>query len=196
MYEPDEDSYLLIDALNMETSFLAEQLKPKSVLEVGVGSGAVINSLWLMLRRKNFKELSSCLFKGTDINPAAIECASKVRDLNKTTVDFILTERSDGYLENLDGKVDVLIFNPPYVETSEEELLEAQSKRGIEASCSGGKEGIQLLTEMLPSFEKMLSSAGVMYLLLISDNLRVINLLEQMGFRWTVVMKREVLGEN
>ena len=43
VYEPNEDTYLLIDALNMETK--NGQREIKRVLEIGVGSGAVINSL-------------------------------------------------------------------------------------------------------------------------------------------------------
>lgn len=46
---------------------------------------------------------------------------------------------------NLQREFDVIIFNPPYVVTSEEELSEAQSKMSIEASWAGGEHGISVL---------------------------------------------------
>ncbi len=49
VYEPNEDTYLLIDALNLECQyFLNSVFKGEEngrILEIGVGSGAVINSL-------------------------------------------------------------------------------------------------------------------------------------------------------
>ena len=35
MYEPSEDSFLLIDALFLEKEFLIDQIKPQIALEVG-----------------------------------------------------------------------------------------------------------------------------------------------------------------
>ena len=46
---------------------------------------------------------------------------------------------------NLQQEFDVIIFNPPYVVTSEEELSEDQSKMSIEASWAGGEYGISVL---------------------------------------------------
>ena len=37
------------------------------------------------------------------------------------------------------GKVNMLIFNPPYVVTSKKELMEAQLSKGIAASWAGGE---------------------------------------------------------
>jgi hypothetical protein len=44
VYEPNEDTYLLIDALNLESRHHVCKINPKIILEVGIGSGAVINS--------------------------------------------------------------------------------------------------------------------------------------------------------
>jgi release factor glutamine methyltransferase len=53
-------------------------------------------------------------------------------------------------LPRLRGKIDILIFNPPYVVTPQEELEEAQRKKDIEASWAGGKDGIEVLLRLLP----------------------------------------------
>ena len=64
-------------------------------------------------------------------------------------------------------KYDVIIFNPPYVVTSKEELDDAQEKKGIEASWAGGEDGTEVLMQVIPQIRKIMSKNGVFYLLLI-----------------------------
>ena len=87
IYEPNEDTYLLIDALNLESKNSMVLQKPESVLEIGVGSGAVINSLQMMMRRDGI-ETDKIGFIGTDINKDALISAQKVAELNKNTIQF------------------------------------------------------------------------------------------------------------
>ena len=73
----------------------------------------------------------------------------------------------------------------------------AQDKKGIEASWAGGEAGIEILTGALPYFDKLIHpTKGVFYLLLIQENLSIIGELQKLGFKWSVVMKREVMCEN
>ena len=55
VYEPNEDTYLLIDALNLESRHFLSKLEgdaaPRKVIEIGSGSSAVINSLVMLLKR-------------------------------------------------------------------------------------------------------------------------------------------------
>ena len=93
--------------------------------------------------------------------------------------------------EALDEKFSAVLFNPPYVVTSSEELNEAQKNRGIDASCSGGRDGIEQLIKMLPMMVEKLDTGGSLFLLLIEENLKVLTLLTNMGLVWEVIMKRE-----
>ena len=191
IYEPNEDTYLLIDALNLESKNSIVEQNPSTVLEIGIGSGAVINSLQMLMRRDGCK-VDQIKFTGTDINPLALEAAKKVSEANKNTIEYKECIFADG----IETKMDIIIFNPPYVVTSEEELLEAQEKKNIAAAWAGGTDGIQVLIRVVPTIKRLLSENGVFYLLLIQENLKVINLFEQHGFEWSVVMKREVMMEN
>jgi release factor glutamine methyltransferase len=121
-----------------------------------------------------------------------LECAQKVADLNKNeNVKFVEDEFATNL--SLNGqKYDVVIFNPPYVVTSKDELSDAQEKKGIEASWAGGEDGTEVLLQVIPQIKKILSEKGVFYLLLIQENLKVIGVFETLGFKWSVVMKREV----
>ncbi len=57
---------------------------------------------------------------------------------------------STNLVDRLNGRLDILIFNPPYVVTDKQELKEAQAKRDIEASWAGGEQGIEVLMNLLP----------------------------------------------
>ncbi|OCK81489.1 hypothetical protein K432DRAFT_15969 [Lepidopterella palustris CBS 459.81] len=141
VYEPAEDSFLLLDTLSSpsETAFLHEKFNNSSadhseettqnssvplVLEVGTGSGVVLAFVAAnanaILGRKDLLTL------GTDINNFACRASAK-------TVQTAITEApnisSHGYflgVVNADltssirpASVDILIFNPPYVPTAE-----------------------------------------------------------------------------
>ena len=61
----------------------------------------------------------------------------------------------------------MIIFNPPYVATEQDELERAQEQKGIEAAWAGGKFGIEVLENFLPQARARLSDQGIIYLLLI-----------------------------
>ena len=71
------------------------------------------------------------------------------------------------FADDLTSSVDYLIFNPPYVVTSKEELQEAQLSAGISAAWAGGENGVEVLKELIPRVKKLLKPHGVFYLLLI-----------------------------
>jgi release factor glutamine methyltransferase len=61
-------------------------------------------------------------------------------------VDIIRTHLVDALLDGLKNNVDVLIFNPPYVPTPEEEV----GGCGIEAAWAGGENGRVVIDKFLP----------------------------------------------
>jgi release factor glutamine methyltransferase len=80
---------------------------PCVVLDVGTGSGAIAISI--------AQERSRCEVHATDISVMAIEAARSNADRNGTNVRFHHADVASG-LELLEGKVDLLVSNPPYVD--------------------------------------------------------------------------------
>lgn len=56
-------------------------------------------------------------------------------------------------IPRINHSVDVLVFNPPYVETEEEEMISAQEVGIIERSWAGGKEGMGVTGRVLDIVE-------------------------------------------
>lgn len=60
---------------------------------------------------------------------------------------------ADPFKLRLSSSIDVLIFNPPYVPTSVEEVEMAQSAAGIHGSWAGGNSGMQVTDIFLKDVE-------------------------------------------
>ena len=161
VYPPSQDTFLLMDAIASDISFLSS-LNPGIVIEIGVGSGAVLGSL-------SANPSLNSYFLGIDINPSATALAKSTLDLNRCrNYDFITMDVFKGL--NLEGKVSVIICNPPYVITSAEEYVECQKRKDISSSFAGGENGREFIDKLLEFARNSLSEDGVMYMLFEEHN--------------------------
>ncbi|KAK8049472.1 hypothetical protein PG994_011202 [Apiospora phragmitis] len=149
VYEPAEDSYLLLDTLSSEseTAFLRSRFGGGSstnattsagtipapfVVEIGPGSGVVIG--FVNAHASHIFGTSSVLTAAIDVNRHA--CTATRETVRKAAADVSSTTSSSppkksgsgtflGAVQGdltaplRSGSVDVLIFNPPYVPTEE-----------------------------------------------------------------------------
>ncbi|XP_076579922.1 methyltransferase N6AMT1 [Chaetodon auriga] len=173
VYEPAEDSFLLIDALEKDAERL-QLMSPCVCLEVGSGSGVVSAFLASVVG-------PSAFYLCTDVNPAAAQCTAETASCNSISLQPVLTSLVECLLPRLGGKVDVLLFNPPYVVTPSEEV----GGTGIEAAWAGGRRGREVTDRFLPLVAQLLSSKGLFYLVAIAENdpEEIIRLLGQSGLR-------------
>ncbi|XP_031707815.1 methyltransferase N6AMT1 isoform X2 [Anarrhichthys ocellatus] len=186
VYEPAEDSFLLIDALEKDAALL-QQMSPCVCLEVGSGSGVVSAFLASLVG-------PSALYLCTDVNPAAAQCTAKTASCNKASLQPVITSLAEGLLPRLSGEVDVLLFNPPYVVTPSEEV----GSSGIEAAWAGGKRGREVTDRFLPVVAQLLSSKGLFYLVTIAENEpeEIIRFLGKCGLRGETCMSTRAGNER
>ena len=186
VYEPSDDTYLLCDALHHDLPSLLSS-PPLVCCEVGTGSGAVLTYLQLLLREHH----RLALYLATDLNPKACRVAARTARYNHCSVDVIHTTFTDGILDN---QVDVLIFNPPYVPTPDEEV----SGSGIEVSWAGGAQGRVVIDRFLSRIERILSHRGVLYLVLVKENKpsEVRRLLSLKGLDTEILLRRRASNEE
>ncbi|XP_061683699.1 methyltransferase N6AMT1 isoform X2 [Syngnathoides biaculeatus] len=158
VYEPAEDSFLLMDALERDVDEL-RGMRPHVCVEVGSGSGAVSAFLVSLLG-------PAAIYFCTDLNRAAALCTSKTASSNNVSLEPVITDLVQCFLPRLSGQVDVLLFNPPYVVTLSSEV----GSMGIEAAWAGGRRGREVTDRFLPLVCKLLSTRGLFYLVAIAEN--------------------------
>eukprot|EP01018_Ginkgo_biloba_P028930 Gb_20783 [translate_table: standard] len=188
VYEPCDDSFALVDALLADRVHL-EKLCPHLCLEIGCGSGYAITSLALMLGQE-----SGIQYLATDINSAAIEVTHKTLAAHGVHADVIHTDLVSGLDKRLGGAVDLLVVNPPYVPTSEEEV----GGDGITAAWAGGEDGRTVINRILAIADTLLSNKGWLYLVSLTANKpsEICKIMRQKGFESRIVIQRSTEEES
>ena len=234
VYEPAEDSFLLIDTISSasETTFLSCRFSPQGslasnrtasplIVEIGVGSGVVI--AFITAQAQNIFGRSDVLTLGTDLNTAATKAAGEtvrhalrhgpstnkeVRHVEKVNAQYLSSCLADLGSPLVDGSVDVLLFNPPYVPTTQlpeipfEKSMSNDSpqKRVNESdllalSWAGGERGMEVTNRLLERITMILNpQRGVAYILLCAQNKprEVMERINTWGDRWFA----EIIGSS
>lgn len=86
----------------LATAVLAEVRESDRVLDMGTGSG--VNAILAAAK--------SSAVVAVDVNSAAVECAKQNAERN-AVADRIAVRESDGF-ESVDGRFDLIIFDPPF----------------------------------------------------------------------------------
>lgn len=181
VYEPAEDTFLLLDALEKDIARIRE-INPKVVLEVGSGSGVVTAFVAKIIGH-------TAHYVCTDKNPSACLCTAETARKNGVLISSVVTSFVDGLLPRLVDSVDVLIFNPPYVVTPSEEIKHG----GIAYAWAGGVNGREVMDEFFPIVPRILSAKGSFYLVVIKENGpdTILQELLKYGLRGEVVLTRK-----
>jgi len=140
IYEPSDDTFLLLDALDAINRPFGR------VLELGAGTGII--GIYCAKR--------GSIVTAVDINESALALAEKNAGLNGVAerMKFI---RSDLF-ENVAGVFDTIVFNPPYLPEEGPEDI----------ALDGGSNGYELAERFLRSFKGHIKEDGRCYLLLSS----------------------------
>ncbi|KAG1757255.1 S-adenosyl-L-methionine-dependent methyltransferase [Suillus lakei] len=164
VYDPAEDTFLLLDALEQEAEELRKEC-PLICLEfvsIILGAGLISNLP---------------VYLCTDINKHAVRCTLATGKQNKWTCSL-----ARPLLSRLHHAVDVLLFNPPYVPTDTYEASSAQSR---------GTDGMEITNRLLQDVE--LSPRGRFYLVALRQN-DVLSIrsrmLEDFGLTSQIVIER------
>ncbi|XDC50022.1 hypothetical protein R6Z07M_001204 [Ovis aries] len=179
VYEPSEDTFLLLDALEAAA---AELMGVEICLEVGSGSGVVSAFLASVIGPQ-------ALYMCTDVNPEAAVCTLETARCNKVHIQPIITDLVKGLLPRLKESVDLLVFNPPYVVTPPEEV----GSHGIQAAWAGGRNGREVIDRFLPVAPDLLSPRGLFYLVTIKENNpeEILKIMKTKGLQGTTALSRQ-----
>ena len=140
IYQPAEDSFLMSENLRKEIPKLLNENSDLRFLEIGCGSGINLETI----RDLNVKNIFS-----SDINPEAVEHCRKL--------GFDCIESN--LFEKVNGKFDLIIFNPPYLP---EDSKEPEDSR---LETTGGKKGNEIIIEFLKQSKDYLDKKGKIFLI-------------------------------
>ncbi|HDN64959.1 MAG TPA: hypothetical protein ENF23_01465 [Methanosarcinales archaeon] len=143
IYEPAEDSYLLIDAALNEIAGSKQRLR---IIEIGTGSGIVTAAM--------MQDAPEHRYAATDISPHAVTCARANR------VPVIRADLFSG----IRGRFDLIIFNPPYLPTAPDERVDGW----LDYAWNGGADGRAVINRFLEQAPAFLTDRGSILLLLSS----------------------------
>ncbi|MFC6717380.1 HemK2/MTQ2 family protein methyltransferase [Natrialbaceae archaeon GCM10025810] len=164
VYQPAEDSRLLAEAaLDRLTDGVRgregkEGNWPRTVLEVGTGSGYVATRI---------AEVTDARVLASDVNPHAVRRARGVG---------VETVRADLVSPFADDAFDAVLFNPPYLPTDPDHEWDDWMERAL----SGGEDGRAVIDPFLETVGRVLSPDGVI-LLLVSSLTGVDEVVERAG---------------
>ena len=154
-------------------------IKKDRILDIGTGTGAIALSL-----AKNIKN-SQVL--GSDIEYKALSLARENKDFtNISNVDFI---KSDLF-ENVDGKFDLIISNPPYINKNDYEKLEKELYFEPKSALYGGEDGLKFYKKIINEAENYLNNEGHLIFEIGYDQKEILNiLLKEKGFKNIINLK-------
>jgi release factor glutamine methyltransferase len=141
---------------------------PVRVLDVGTGSGAVVVTLAVVLRRRRFAEAVELV--ASDRSAEALSLALEnavahgVSDLVELRREDLL---GDGLLA--DGPFDLLVANPPYIPTSVVPQLPAAASFEPREALDGGPDGLALVRQLLRRLPEAVAPGGAALLEIGSD---------------------------
>ncbi|TKY63707.1 HemK methyltransferase family member 2 [Spatholobus suberectus] len=189
VYEPCDDSFALVDALLADRNNLLEH-HPTLCMEIGCGSGYVITSLALILGQEG----CGVNYIATDINPHAVRVTRETLEAHGVGAELIVTDIASGLEERLAGLVDVMVVNPPYVPTPEDEV----GVEGITSSWAGGENGRSVIDRILPVADRLMSEKGWLYMVTLTANnpSEICREMRKKGYASKIVVQRSTEEES
>ena len=147
------DSNVLIP--QPDTEILVEEVIKKQkqkILDLCTGSGAIAISL-----AKYIKNSNVC---GTDISEQALKIAKKNAKANNVKVNFF---KSDLF-ENINEKFEIIVSNPPYIETEVIKTLKPEVQKEPHIALDGGQDGLNFYRKIIKQAPKFLKKDGMLFL--------------------------------
>ena len=144
---PRPDTEILVE----EVIRKAENISNPVILDLCTGSGAIAVSL-----AKYIKNVHICAI---DISSKALEIAKKNAELNgvKNNIEFIESNLFDKIKER---KFDIIVSNPPYIETETIKTLSKDVQSEPKIALDGGKDGLDFYRKIADSGSKYLNRQG------------------------------------
>lgn len=147
---PQPDTEILVEKVLDIANKMNRKLK---ILDLCTGSGAIGISIG--------KYLEEVEVYASDISKEALKIASKNANQNNVKINFI---ESDLFKNIKDIKFDIIVSNPPYIQTNIIESLEEEVKKEPIIALDGGIDGLDFYKKISKNAKKYLNENGILAL--------------------------------
>ena len=158
---PRPDTEILVEkALQIALEKLQENLPRFRILDLGTGTGAIALALASELSPICQKRQISLDIIGVDLMPDVVELAQSNAERNKLNVKFLQSR----WFENITGKFDLIVSNPPYIDAQDEHLRQGDVRfepLSALVANDAGYADLRHIIELAPSY---LNSNGALLL--------------------------------
>lgn len=157
---PRPDTELIVEELIYHINKLTPKNKDLKVLDMCVGSGAIIISSAKLINDKDNVSLYA-----VDISKEALSISKKnALNLNADNITFIQSDLfSSKNLDALKGKLDIIVSNPPYIKEDVIESLESDVKNFEPMiALSGGQSGMDFYNKIIEDSREFLKLDGIL----------------------------------
>jgi release factor glutamine methyltransferase len=160
---------------------LTKQKSKIKILDIGIGSGCILLSI--LRERKNFYGT------GVDISKNCLNI-TKINAINLKVNNRLKLYKSDVDKFNL-GKYDLIVSNPPYIETYKLKYLEKDvADFEPRQALDGGLDGLSEIRKVIKKSSELIKKNGKFILEIGFDQKnKVINLLKKEGFYINSIQK-------
>lgn len=202
VYAPSDDTYLLLNYFKKKIDL--EQFDSlniryiKRILDMGTGTG-IIAIFFQLLKKVNRNFVPE--IHASDISEEAIKSAKENEKRNnvENTIYFKTSDLFKSFPEKLKHAFDVIVFNPPYLPSSDL-IKEGENKLIIDSSWDGGREGIEVFIRFLNNVKDFLNLQHTSYIYYVSSSqadLKKLNeKIEGKGFKNIILDKIHIFFED
>ncbi len=180
---PQPDTEILVE----EVLLIAKKEQKQKILDMCTGSGCIGISLAYYL--ENSKITMS------DISKNAIEIAKKNAKENQVLdkVEFITSD----LFEKIEGKFDIIVSNPPYIETKVILSLSKQVQNEPILALDGGEDGLVFYRKLINEAPNFLNDNGYLCMEIgYNQKEKVMKLAQQTGKFSKIEVKKDLEGNN
>ena len=151
--------------------------KKISLLELGVGSGCLIISILLSLKKNKVSALA------VDISNKALDIAGK--NIKKFNLEKKLELKKSDWFSDIHEKFDIIISNPPYIKTSDIKNLDKEVKfYDPLIALNGGFSGLRCFERIATDAKFYLKQNGIILLEIGFGQINSVKkIFEEMGYK-------------
>lgn len=183
---PQPDTETLVEkVLEIVQNNYKDQIK---ILDLCTGSGAIAIALYKNIKIKNKHIYAS------DISKEALEIARKNATKNKANITLI----QSNLLEKIDQRqFDIIVSNPPYIETNTIKKLSIQVQNEPIIALNGGEDGLEFYKEIAKQAKKYIKKGGYLcFEIGYNQAQQVVKILQQEKNYKNIEIIKDLSGKN